>query len=301
MRRPGGPDVVASPRLDLTRGNRIDRVGIRGASVVTPAILPIIVSSEIVRGPNRFLFTLTDRANKPIAAADVPVRLDFYAVGTAPDTVAFRADARFLPTTADRGLYVADVTFPDAGRWGTRFTANLAGREETVRADYDVAETGSSTPLGAAAPSVKTPTLASVGGDVKLVSTDDDPVARLYETSVDQALAAHKAFVLVFATPAFCRTQTCGPALDIVKSVAGSEPATTFINVEPYQMTSQNGALQPVLDATGQLQTAPWTDAYGLVTEPFTFVVDAAGIVRAKFEGVAGVDELRDAIRAVQR
>ena len=75
-------------------------------------------------------------------------------------------------------------------------------------------------------------------------------VLRLYETSEDAALAAKKPFVLIFATPKFCQTATCGPTLDRLKPVAAAHPELTFINVEPYQLEFTNGALQPVL--TGQ-------------------------------------------------
>src|SRR5207253_4658843 len=103
-----------------------------------------------------------------------------------------------------------------------------------------------------AAPS-KTPTLAEVGGDVHQVSTDTNPDPSFYKLSVDQAVAQHKPFVLVFATPAFCTSRQCGPTLDVVKSLSKGEPGVTFINVEPYKLSYQNGQLQPVLDANGQL------------------------------------------------
>ena len=63
-------------------------------------------------------------------------------------------------------------------------------------------------------------------------------------------------------------------------------------------MKYENGALQPALDASGQLQSAAWTDAFGLRTEPWVFVIGADGTVRAKFEAVVGADELRTAIDA---
>lgn len=265
-----------------------------------PEILPLLISSELPKGPARFLFSLTDRANNLIAAPDVKVHLLFYDVDTAPDTVVFEADARFLwAIEGERGLYAADVNYPDAGRWGTRMNATLPdGSTKTVRIEYDVLESGSTVAIGARAPSIETPTIASAGGDVRAVSTDQQPAERFYTTSVDDALAAGKAFVLVFATPAFCETAICGPTLETVKSVATAYPDLTFINVEPYQMTFADGSLQPALDASGQLQPAPWTDAFGLRTEPWVFVIGADGTVRAKFEAVLGADELRAAIDA---
>lgn len=265
-----------------------------------PEILPLIISSELTKGPTRYLFSLTDRANKLIAAPDVKVQLEFYNVDTAENTVVFESDARFLwAIEGERGLYASDVNYPDAGRWGTRFTATLPdGTTKTVRADYDVVETGSTVAIGAKAPSVETPTITSVGGDIRAVSTDKEPAERFYTTSIDDALAAGKPFVVAFATPAFCETQICGPTLETAKAVATDYPDLTFINVEPYQMKYEDGLLQPTLDASGQLQSAASTDAFGLRTEPWIFVVGADGTVRAKFEAIVGADELRTAIDA---
>lgn len=271
------------------------------ASSGGPEIIPILVNSEILKGPNRFVFSLTDRANKLVASPDVKVRLSYYDVDTAENTVAFEGDARFLwAIEGEQGLYVTDVTFPDAGRWGTTFEATFPdGSVKSVRADYDVAESGTTPPLGAKAPSVDTPTAADVGGDLALLSSDQEPDPRFYETSIADAVAAGKPFVLSFATPAFCQTRLCGPTLETVKRVAKAYPDTTFINVEPYKMAFTDGRLQPVLDAQGQLQTADWTNAWGLQSEPYTFLVRADGTIAAKFEGILAEDELRAALDAL--
>jgi len=83
--------------------------------------------------------------------------------------------------------------------------------------------------------------------------------------------------------------------------VASPSPAdVTFINVEPYVLEEKDGQLQPVLDANQQLQAAPATDEWGLLSEPWIFVVDGNGIVRGSFEGVVGQDELERALAEVE-
>ena len=265
-----------------------------------PAIYPIFVSSEILAGPSRFLFSLTDAVNKLVAAPDVPVTLEFFDVAADENAVAFTEDARFVWAVPNlRGLYAADVAFPTAGRWGVRFTATFPdGRQEQVRADFDVAEAGPTLAIGAPAVSVDTPTAADVGGDLAKVSSDQQPDPAFYRTSVEDALAAKQPFVLVFATPAFCQTAMCGPILENVKAAAADYPTLTFINVEPYTMAFTEGRLQPVL-ADGNLQAATWTDAWGLRTEPWIFVVDGDGKVTAKFEAAVAEEELRAALDAV--
>jgi hypothetical protein len=290
----GGVGTPSAPASAVPASDSPSEASIGGSS----QILPLFISSEITKGQTRFVFTLTDRANQLVAAPNVPVHLELYDVAAAPDTVAFEADARFLwAIEGQKGLYVADLSFPAAGRWGVRLTARFAdGTSRQVRADFDVAETGSTPAIGAPVVPLDTPTVTGANADLASVTTDTKPDPRFYETSVAQALAAGTPFVLVFATPAFCQTAICGPTLDTVKAVARDYPELTFINVEPYKMAMRNGRLQPELDASGQLQAAPWTDAWGLRSEPWVFVVGADGTLAAKFEGSLSPDELRAAL-----
>ncbi len=263
-----------------------------------PGIIPVLASSEIAQGPNRFLFSLTDPQGALLAAPDVEVKLAFYDDAADPEEVVFEADSRFLWAIEDyRGLYAADIEFPHAGRWGTRFYATFPdGRTETVRADFDVWETTSTPPIGAPAPLIDSPTAADVGGNIGLISSDPDPVARFYDVSILDAIEADVPAVIAFVTPAFCQTATCGPTIEKVKEVAGNHPDINFIHVEPYLMHFKDDYLQPLLSEEGSLQSAPWTVRWGLRTEPYVVVIDAAGLVRAKFEGAITVDELEDAL-----
>jgi len=264
-------------------------------------IIPRLLSSEIAQGRNRFLFALSDQAAAPLSAPDVEVRLRFYDHAADPEAVAFETDSRFIWAVEDqRGFYAADVTFPTAGRWGTRFDATFPdGTEETRRVDYDVRETTSTPALGAPAPSLDTPTASDVGGDLALISTDTEPLERLYELSIEDALSADEPFVVAFVTPAFCQTATCGPTLEKIKEVATNNPDVDFLHLEPFVMAMEDASLQPVLDENGQLQAAPWTVAWGLITEPFVAVVDGSGNVAAKFEGAITTEELEEALAAL--
>ena len=106
--------------------------------------------------------------------------------------------------------------------------------------------------------------------------------------------------MLVFATPGFCRTAQCGPTLNGVKAVAKDEPGVTFINVEPYKLQFTDGRLQPILSEDNQLQATDVTNAWGILSEPWVFVVDGNGIVKGSFEAVVGADELKAAIAAAR-
>ncbi|MEZ0241444.1 MAG: TlpA family protein disulfide reductase [Chloroflexota bacterium] len=267
-----------------------------------PPVIPILVNSERVCGTNRLVFGLLDSANRPIATPDRSARIAFYDLGYDAAKAVVTVDGTFVwAIEGSRGVYVASVDLTEAGLWGAEFTtAAPGGASETVRITFDVQPTGITKRVGDKAPASKTPTLADVGGDLARISSDATPEPAFYQASVDTAIADGKPFLLAFATPKFCITGQCGPTLDRVKPLVKDYPTVTFINVEPYELAMTNGQLQPVLDAQGRLKPVAAVDDWGLLTEPYIFVVDQTGTITASFEGIVGEDELRAALDAVK-
>jgi hypothetical protein len=268
---------------------------------VTSDLIPIPISTELVIGENRLLVNLLTQQNEPLASPDRPVQLRLYNLAADPATPKIDTPGIFLPTIEGRpGLYRADVTLDAAGDWGLEMiTTEKDGTHRSGRMVFSVLEEGSTPAIGAGAPSSETPT-ATTAAEIAKISTDTAPDPAFYKTSEPDALAAKKPFVIIFATPAFCRTATCGPTLNLVKSVAADyEDRLTFIHVEPYKLETVNGSLQPVLTADNLPIPVDATNIWGLPTEPYTFVVDGSGKVTAKFEGIASDEELRAAFDAV--
>jgi hypothetical protein len=264
-------------------------------------IVPIIVSSERVVGPNRFLFALSDMQNKPIASPDLSTTARFYDLVADPDTPVAEAPGTFIWTVPDElGLYHATVDFSRPGPWGVEITATAAGQPtRTARATFDVRAASTTPAVGAPAPASETPTATDPAG-IAAISTDQAPDPAFYRTSVKAALDAGKPFVLVFSTPLFCSSRTCGPTLETVKAVVTSYgDAIDVIHVEPYKLQLIDGQPQPELDANGGFQVVPSALEWGIPVEPYIFVVGADGKVAAKFEGGIGADELASAIDEV--
>ena len=243
---------------------------------------------------------MTDSSGqKQVAGPDRTLTIGYH--GPNGETIAPAPQAFIWAIEGVNGVYVGHATFPSAGQWTADFTTSAAGSAtETMTFGFDVRERLEVVSAGDRAPSVDTPTLEDVGGDVAKISTDATPEKRFYETSVADALAAKKPFVLVFATPKFCQTATCGPTLDKLKPVAAAHPELTFINVEPYQLKDDAGQLQPVLDAQGYPVPVEATNVFKLSTEPYVFVVGADGIVKASFELVFSPEEIEAAIKQVE-
>ena len=190
-----------------------------------------------------------------------------------------------------RGIYVANVSLPEAGQYGAEVTTSKAGGSpEALRLRFDVQPSTTVIGVGDKAPASKTPTLADVGGDASHISTDTHPDPAFYQTSIDQALAKHDPFVVIFATPKFCTSAQCGPTLDSIKPYVAKYPGVTFIHVEPYKLKLVDGALQ----------ATAITDEWHLMSEPVVYVVNRDGVVTAQLDLIFSDAELTAALDAVK-
>jgi hypothetical protein len=270
-----------------------------------PSVFPQIINpgGSIACGTTRLMFSFLDAQNVPVAKPEQSVEVALFDLGADPATPVQTGLATFIwaiePTV---GVYVFDAKFPTAGAWGAELTMTVGDSPpERIRVLFEVQPKSAVVAIGDPAPPSDTPTLADVGGDVAKISTDDQPVDAFYETSIADAVAAKKPFVVVFATPKFCKTAQCGPTLDRVKPIAAAHPDVTFINVEPYELQTVDGQLQPVLtgdppDLTPTTATNDWR----LLAEPWVFVVNRNGIVTASLMLIFSDEELEAAVAAVE-
>ncbi len=132
---------------------------------------------------------------------------------------------------------------------------------------------------GEAAPRIHTKTLADVDGDVSRITTYRQPDERMYQYSVDKALATGKPVLLEFATPAHCTP--CDRQLQMIKSLMQIyQSKMIFIHVDQY------------VDPEAY-------KAYQVPGDPWTFVIDGRGIVRYEQAGSMLYGELDSAIQSV--
>ncbi|MFL5779041.1 MAG: peroxiredoxin family protein [Chloroflexota bacterium] len=300
--QPSASVPAASSEADCQTVPEPSSLGAWDPSSQHPTLFPTIISSRQACGRNRILFSFLDAKNQPAATPDRTVSVAFYDLAKDPNQPVSSGKGQFIwAIEGQRGVYVTDATFDHAGLWGAEFTTEAPNSpKQVIRVPFEVQPTTPTVRVGDHAPPTPTPTLASVNGDVGKISTDQHPDADFYTTSVDQALAKHQPFVLAFATPKFCTSAQCGPTLDRLKPVAKAHPGLTFINVEPYKLKEVSGQLQPVLSSDGQLQATDVTRQWGLLTEPWIFVVDRDGVVRGSFESVVGDAELEAALKQAE-
>ena len=189
---------------------------------------------------------------------------------------------------SDAIMVAAAVPLPAAGIWNAVVTLTADGKAETATNAFTVLSKEATPAVGDAAPAARTPTLQDVGGNAAKISSAGPADTALLQDSVPDLLAAHRPFVVAFATPKFCTSRICGPIVKIVENVQQAMQGTpmAFVHAEIYKQ----------LDPTKG--TAPWVDAWRLPTEPWVFVVDARGRITAKFEGAVTEQELETAARA---
>ena len=248
---------------------------------------PVFASSEIVVGSNRFLVGLLNDRDAPIGSPEIDMTISFFDLQESDTNPVSTRDMSFIWITKPyAGLYEGDVRFDRAGNWGAEVTVHGSGLDETVRAGFEVQKESSTPAVGSRPPASDTPTDADVQ-DLSAISTDRHPEPRFYELSIDEALKSQEPFVVVFATPKFCASQTCGPTLETTKRVAQDFPGVNFIHVEPYRLPADPAQLEPVKSVV----------QWGLPSEPWVFVVSSSGRITAKYEGVLGEQELHDELQ----
>jgi hypothetical protein len=200
------------------------------------------------------------------------------------DKAPFRTGtARLEDVGGGEQVYVANLEVPDAGTYW--LLAEPVGGYPIQGVGNVVVQDESRTPaVGDDAFPSRNPTLDDAPAEE--ITTSQPPDTELLRTSVAQALERHEPFVVVFATPRFCQSRTCGPVVGVVdrvrKQFAGSP--IRFIHVEIYE--ENNPAL-------GENR---WVEEWKLPSEPWVFLVGRDGKIKAKFEGPVSERELSAAV-----
>jgi hypothetical protein len=246
-----------------------------GASEFVPGDVryPFVVirnDAKPVERPAATVWVAKSRADEPFAHATA--RLE-------PIGVPGRSAAAFGGVTR---IYVAHLRILRPGRYW--LVAQPEGARIQAVGMLDVTAHSPSPAVGARAPRSATPTLATAAATQ--ITTSRPPDLPLLRYSIAGSLAAHAPFVVTFATPKFCTSRTCGPVVDVMEAVRKRFAARgiRFIHVEVFR------------DNNPQRGYDRWMLQWGLLSEPWVFLVGRDGRVKAKFEGSVSVAELAAAV-----
>ncbi|MGF1598721.1 MAG: thioredoxin family protein [Acidimicrobiales bacterium] len=233
-------------------------------------------------GPQRVLIALLgDGPNDFVGGDDLPATFGFRSLDDGGELD--QVEGRWLSTAGvSLGLYIAGYDFDAPGLWEVA----VVDGGNVPAALVEVVDDSSVPAPGEPAPRSDSPTAASVD-EVAAISTDPEPDLDFYRLSVADAVTNGRPTMVVFASPAFCQTAVCGPTMDIAKRAVADHPNVDVVHVEPYDIEqARAGRLQPVALMT----------EWGIVTEPWVFIVDGDGVISASFEGIVGEAELEQAL-----
>lgn len=280
------PPSELSRRAFLAAGGAV----VAGAAVAraTPAwardatrkpLSPLVLSSDLYASPEpqRLAFAIAIGSKFASgAAAKVAVAPPGTTKGSVYATTLHREG---LPK--GRGVYVADVVLDEPGVWNA--LALTGGRR--VPFALDVSTQPKAPVVGTAAPRAPSPTRADTLG-VKPICTRK-PQCPLHEVSLAEVIGTGRPVAALFATPALCQSQYCGPVLDELLDLrAPFADAVTFVHVEIYE--SNRGATP-----------SPTVEAWGLPSEPWLYPIDGAGTIVGRLDGAFGGDEMRAQLQAL--
>lgn len=286
-----------------------------GGAATAPGLAPqaggglqvIMTTSELVVGQNRVAFGLL-KGHQLLDEADVVVRVyelhgqqaHLKAQSRAPyarlEIVEQGKRVHIHPdgirhvhneATDVRGIYVTQVTFERPGPWGLEVLAKQGdGPVEVWRFTINVLAAPRTPVPGTPAPRSHN-LIASDVQDLRQIDTSDPPDPRLHQVRIADAIAQGKPQVVVFATPKFCSSRICGPVVDVVRTLLPAYgERVVFTHQEIWQKVEAH-------------EFFPTVAEWNLQTEPWIFVVDGQGIVRAKFEGLTTAREIEAALQQI--
>lgn len=251
-------------------------------SAAGTTIQPMIATSELVVGANRMALGILDN-NAPIEdAAQTKVKLRYYRLNGTQGTLVGEEDTRFYgENLGERGTFIAHPAFDTAGNWGLEVVVQRPNQQPlTFRQTVEVKEKANAPKIGDPAPRSKTPTVNDVR-DLRTISSDSEPDPRFYQMSVAEAVTSGKASLILFATPGFCETATCGPGVDVLarlKDQFGDK--VNAVHVEVHTLPYDQGKMVPTMQE------------WGLQTEPWLFLVGKDGKIVGRYEGGITFQEL---------
>ena len=297
---PAQPPSAPATAFPKPAGKTLDQIA--KGQPENAALIPSV--SNAFKGPNRLSFALFTKAMKQIPGAEVavytgdakgrnvkgPYTARYESMAVKPQ---FQSQSTAADPAAAKGVYVADIPFASNGPANLLGLARVNGKLITAgQLSVDVGAAGNQGPprAGDKAIVVHTPTIDSVGGDASKVDTRIPPAKELSQTDF-ATVVGKKPVVLLFATPALCKSRVCGPVEDIAAQVASQyQGRVVFIHQEIYNDNKVEKGFRP--------QVGKWR----LPSEPWAFAIDRNGKVVDRLEGAFSAGELaRAAQKALNR
>jgi hypothetical protein len=237
------------------------------------ALTPGVISSDLYASPRpqRLAFIVQAQNAKPasVGAASIAIAPPGATKGEFVDA---KLHTEGLPE--DRGIYVVHPTLTTAGI----YDATVKTQGQTLSFPFQVAAKPGAPAPGTSAPLAPSATVAAPMG-VDPICTRD-PQCPLHTVSLSTVIGKGKPVAAMFATPAYCQTQYCGPVLDQLLPFRDQYAGKMeFVHVEIYR------------DSTATKVTST-VEAWNIPSEPWLFGIDGTGKIVGRLDGAMASDEI---------
>jgi hypothetical protein len=281
---PGPDGATGGPATKTSDGT------LRGLVADVPQLSILAAQDQLPVGRTRYAFGLAGPTNALVerATPEVWFAKDQSSKPLGPfgarwvDMKAYQATRDRSPRSELKGYYVADVNLPSAGKWLAVAMVDVASQRAAGQGSIAVGDQVV-VPIGSTARSGASPVATSAKARAKICTRD--PACPMHSISLDKALASGKPTVLTFATPLLCASRMCGPVVDEqMQAFQAMGKGANFIHLEIYPGRKTD-------------QPAPLYNAWGLKSEPWLFVIDKQGVIRARSEGPVVASEIQAALK----
>jgi hypothetical protein len=231
-------------------------------NVITASFPELLVGER-----RRFAFAVTDLENNPVDSQDIEIYTrnpDGEVTGGPYPVDAFGAGAVGLP------IYRTFVDVEDEGPvelvavQGEDFGTQVMNAVPPERSQIAIP--------GSEATSTATPTVDDDLGMAELCTLRPEDCS-MHDHSLDEALAEGVPIMMMFATPAYCQTAVCGPAVETLENVRASRDwgDIAFIHAEIFTDAGETVA-EHVRD-------------WDLPSEPWLFTIGRDGRIVSRVDG----------------
>jgi hypothetical protein len=303
---PSAAQVAAPAAAGLSAAEQPHTRGFPAPDGRTLAQLATLVNStatlgaangQFTPGVHRLSFALLDKAQRPLYAptavyvassptslASGPYLAPADPVGVEPQ---YSSEQNSGPGEL-QAIYSTDIPLPRPGIFYLLALTHSGGKLVGSTGEVVVASGTPIPAVGQRPPAIATDTLASVHGNVSLLTTRAPP-ENMHSVSFDQVLGKQPV-ALLFSTPQLCTSRVCGPVTDIMVQLQHEFAGRiAFIHQEVYVDNMPSRGLRPQLRA------------FHLQSEPWLFTINGRGVIAARLEGAFGIGEARQALEAALR
>jgi len=249
-------------------------------------LIATLGSSDIATGSNRIIIGVLSPQRKTIQSKTISI--DFFQKRDNSTIYRFSNNAEFINwPNSKSGIFSTNVNFDESGVWLAEISpkdGEYAG--EKARIVLNVKEFSATPSVGDTIPETNN-ILATNSSELINITSDINPVLELYNQSINEIVTIKdKPLLILFATPGNCKSFTCGPQMNIVKSLNENyRKDMYFVHIEVYDMKSKKNDGQ-------YIKFSPVIKPWNLPSEPWVFIINKDGIIIEKFESYVPEEEL---------